>query len=139
LLKSTREVVMGLVVTDDGWRIPDRVWAQMEPLLPPPVGLVNSCRRIAGKSCPPRERSTTEARVSGGGRRPLLSGATEDLTDRRGWGRIDVPAPLEELDCLPGGLIGFVLSVARRRRAKRGVKNLSQPRGFQQLATGREL
>ena len=27
---------MGLVVEDDGWRIPDRVWAQMEPLLPEP-------------------------------------------------------------------------------------------------------
>src|SRR5438067_432330 len=25
---------MGLVLEDDGWRIPDRVWAQMEPLLP---------------------------------------------------------------------------------------------------------
>jgi hypothetical protein len=25
---------MGLVVFDDGWRIPDEVWAQMEPLLP---------------------------------------------------------------------------------------------------------
>jgi transposase len=25
---------MGLVVTDDGWRIPDPVWALMEPLLP---------------------------------------------------------------------------------------------------------
>ncbi len=25
---------MGLVVKDDGWRIPDRVWALMEPLLP---------------------------------------------------------------------------------------------------------
>ena len=25
---------MGLVVADDGWRIPDEVWAQMEPLLP---------------------------------------------------------------------------------------------------------
>ena len=25
---------MGLVVKDDGWRIPDRVWARMEPLLP---------------------------------------------------------------------------------------------------------
>jgi transposase len=25
---------MGLVVEDDGWRIPDEVWAQMEPLLP---------------------------------------------------------------------------------------------------------
>src|ERR671937_368962 len=25
---------MGLVVKDDGWRIPDRVWVQMEPLLP---------------------------------------------------------------------------------------------------------
>src|ERR671937_1180539 len=25
---------MGLVVKDDGWRIPDEVWAQMEPLLP---------------------------------------------------------------------------------------------------------
>src|ERR671911_1027512 len=25
---------MGLVAKDDGWRIPDEVWAQMEPLLP---------------------------------------------------------------------------------------------------------
>jgi putative transposase of IS4/5 family DUF4096 len=25
---------MGLVSKDDGWRIPDEVWAQMEPLLP---------------------------------------------------------------------------------------------------------
>ena len=25
---------MGLVVRDDGWRIPDRVWVLMEPLLP---------------------------------------------------------------------------------------------------------
>ena len=25
---------MGLVVKDDGWRIPDVVWARMEPLLP---------------------------------------------------------------------------------------------------------
>jgi hypothetical protein len=26
---------MGLVVKDDGWRIPDELWAEMEPLLPP--------------------------------------------------------------------------------------------------------
>ena len=26
---------MGLVVKDDGWRIPDELWGQMEPLLPP--------------------------------------------------------------------------------------------------------
>jgi len=25
---------MGLVLKDDGWRIPDEVWARMEPLLP---------------------------------------------------------------------------------------------------------
>src|SRR6266545_1536819 len=25
---------MGLVSKDNGWRIPDKVWAQMEPLLP---------------------------------------------------------------------------------------------------------
>ena len=25
---------MGLVVKDDGWRIPEQVWARMEPLLP---------------------------------------------------------------------------------------------------------
>ena len=45
LLKSTREGVMGLVVKDDGWRIPDRVWSRMEPLLPPrpvhPLGCHN--------------------------------------------------------------------------------------------------
>ena len=27
---------MGLVVKDDNWRIPDKLWEQMEPLLPPP-------------------------------------------------------------------------------------------------------
>lgn len=26
---------MGLVAKDDGWRIPDALWEQMEPLLPP--------------------------------------------------------------------------------------------------------
>lgn len=26
---------MGMVKQDDGWRLPDRLWAQMEPLLPP--------------------------------------------------------------------------------------------------------
>ena len=26
---------MGLLGEDDGWRIPDEVWALMEPLLPP--------------------------------------------------------------------------------------------------------
>jgi hypothetical protein len=25
---------MGLVFSDDGWRIPDQVWAEMESLLP---------------------------------------------------------------------------------------------------------
>jgi transposase len=36
---------MGLVVEDDGWRIPDEVWVQMAPLLPPrpshPLGCHN--------------------------------------------------------------------------------------------------
>ena len=27
---------MGLVTRDDGWRIPDELWRQMQPLLPPP-------------------------------------------------------------------------------------------------------
>jgi len=26
---------MGLVEKDDGWRMPDAVWAKLEPLLPP--------------------------------------------------------------------------------------------------------
>lgn len=29
-------VPMGLVVKDDGWRIQDKLWREMEPLLPPP-------------------------------------------------------------------------------------------------------
>jgi putative transposase len=36
---------MGLVTRDDGWRIPDELWAKMEPLLPPrpphPLGCHN--------------------------------------------------------------------------------------------------
>lgn len=27
---------MGIIAKDDGWRIPDRVWEVIEPLLPPP-------------------------------------------------------------------------------------------------------
>jgi putative transposase len=45
LLKSTREGVMGLVVKDDGWRIPDEAWAQMEPLLPEPPPHPLGCHR----------------------------------------------------------------------------------------------
>jgi len=26
---------MGLLKSDDGWRLPDEMWQQMEPLLPP--------------------------------------------------------------------------------------------------------
>jgi transposase len=36
---------MGLVVADDGWRIPDGVWAQMEPLLPEPPSHPLGCHR----------------------------------------------------------------------------------------------
>src|SRR3989338_5739306 len=36
---------MGLITKDDGWRIPDALWKQMEPLLPPrpkhPLGCHN--------------------------------------------------------------------------------------------------
>lgn len=36
---------MGLVVADDGWRIPDELWSQIEPLIPPgkphPLGCHN--------------------------------------------------------------------------------------------------
>lgn len=36
---------MGLIVRDDGWRIPDSLWEQMEPLVPPgkphPLGCHN--------------------------------------------------------------------------------------------------
>lgn len=36
---------MGLVLKDDGWRIPDALWSRMEPLLPPgkphPLGCHN--------------------------------------------------------------------------------------------------
>jgi transposase len=36
---------MGMVKQDDGWRLPDKLWAQMEPLLPPrkphPLGCHN--------------------------------------------------------------------------------------------------
>ncbi len=36
---------MGLVLKDDGWRIPDRVWAQMQPLLPEPPVHPLGCHR----------------------------------------------------------------------------------------------
>ena len=33
---AERGNTMGLVVHDDRWRIPDELWAKIEPLLPPP-------------------------------------------------------------------------------------------------------
>ena len=36
---------MGLVNHDDGWRIPDELWEQMEPLLPPPPPHPLGCHR----------------------------------------------------------------------------------------------
>ena len=43
---------MGLVAKDDGWRIPDILWNQMEPLLPPrkahPLGCHNP--RVSDRS-----------------------------------------------------------------------------------------
>src|SRR2546428_10296172 len=36
---------MGLVIEDDGWRIPDRVWARMQPLLPEPPAHPLGCHR----------------------------------------------------------------------------------------------
>src|SRR5436190_5915133 len=36
---------MGLVIADDGWRIPDRVWERMEPLLPAPPSHPLGCHR----------------------------------------------------------------------------------------------
>jgi hypothetical protein len=49
---------MGLVVKDDGWRIPNRVWARMEPLLPePPSHDRAPARRRASASFADRLRS----------------------------------------------------------------------------------
>ena len=36
---------MGLVVRDDGWRIPDWLWERMEPLLPAPPPHPLGCHR----------------------------------------------------------------------------------------------
>lgn len=36
---------MGLVVKDDGWRIPDVVWKEMEALIPPPKKHPLGCHR----------------------------------------------------------------------------------------------
>jgi transposase len=36
---------MGLVVEGDGWRIPDDLWAEMEPLLPPRPSHPLGCHR----------------------------------------------------------------------------------------------
>jgi len=41
---------MGLVLSDDGWRIPDEVWAQMQPLLPERSALGSGLRRASSSS-----------------------------------------------------------------------------------------
>jgi len=38
-------MIMGLLTRDDGWRIPDEVWARMERLLPPPPPHPLGCHR----------------------------------------------------------------------------------------------
>jgi putative transposase len=37
LVPFDREVMMGLVSRDDGWRMPDWLWERIEPLIPVPV------------------------------------------------------------------------------------------------------
>jgi transposase len=32
--KSMRDILMGMITKDDGWRIPDSLWKQIEPRLP---------------------------------------------------------------------------------------------------------
>ena len=43
--RGRKASAMGLVAKDDGWRIPDKLWEKMEPLLPPrkphPLGCHN--------------------------------------------------------------------------------------------------
>ncbi len=36
---------MGLVTPDDGWRIPDELWEEIEPLLPPRPSHPRGCHR----------------------------------------------------------------------------------------------
>jgi len=40
-----REVLVGLVDRDDGWRLPDWLWARIEPLLPDPPSHPWGCHR----------------------------------------------------------------------------------------------
>jgi Nucleotidyltransferase domain len=59
----TRDFVLfdGLIATPTGTRVADPMHVLVDREDLRRVGFVNSCRRIAGKSCPPRDRSTTEA------------------------------------------------------------------------------
>ena len=45
---------MGLIVKDDGWRMPDKMWEQMKPLIPPG----KKHRMIALEDCDVFEVST---------------------------------------------------------------------------------
>jgi transposase len=36
---------MGMIIKDDGWRVPDELWEQIEPLLPPPPPHPLGCHR----------------------------------------------------------------------------------------------
>ena len=78
---------MGLVVRDDGWRIPDWLWERMEPLLPAPaassVGLPSAARAeprrdrrdpVGAQDGDAVERAQRDRRLLLLGRAPTLSG-----------------------------------------------------------------
>ena len=124
---------MGLVVEDDGWRIPDEVWAQMEPLLPPrpshPLGLrgtphfdelplatVRPVREDAdGSEAGPLVHSDRPAVEAGDGERELLgreaaAGVPEPCLEEAFTETLSCPFGMEaEADLEPRALRLFVV------------------------------
>jgi len=106
---------MGLVAKDDGWRMPDELWAQIEPLLPPrpehPLGCHNP--RV-----PDRARETIES-IPIKRPRPTRN-QTQGLCLDKGYDYSEVDALVDEF--------GFTGHIARRGQDAKRIKRTARRR-----------
>jgi len=91
---------MGLIVKDDGWRIPDELWKRMEPLLPPKkpqllgchnsrvpdVNALNAILFVLHTGCPWNALNATGICISSSAHRRFMEW-TKDVVFEEFWRR----------------------------------------------------